>query len=496
MKLRVLLATIIMSLGLAGIASASLWSLYNEIGQPLPSIAERAIKAAECGIYKYTGTYSQNVALEKCIRGDGLIGYSVATGYQKTLSTSMTSNQTYVPVSSLTLKDGTTLEMSDLGDKVFLVIEPGKSKEEIVMCTDINTSTLRFTGCTRGLAFSGTAVTAVTANQYAHSAGSVVVMSNVHYTYEQYVDTNDKDQTLNGIKTYTQFPIIATSTALPTTNAMFATKYYVDTVGAGGFTSVNVSTTRGLSVDGSSPEKVGINASTTKGLTFDTVGKLYIIASTTQGISVDVNGLYIDGSDSLTWSGTQTYTGSAVFNGNITAATSTFTSTTVSSLRIGVTSTASLIDGTNANSLHTHTIIATSSGIYSTSSANSINTNYDQVIDCGFAPTEVAIRYKLMGYSNAGSAATFSWGTAIYRGTTIIQNHYVAQNSIDAAGYDSVGIAAATPTVGDAGSTGSLVATVAVSAVSSNNVTVRVSQVGGSSAGTGYTQSYGITCYR
>jgi hypothetical protein len=88
-------------------------------------------------------------------------------------------------------------------------------------------------------------------------------MSNVHYVYEQYADINDKDQTIGGIKTFTSFPVFATSTQLPTTNGQFATKYYVDNVGAGGFTAGNVMASSGLKVFGTSPEKVGVDFVTT-----------------------------------------------------------------------------------------------------------------------------------------------------------------------------------------------------------------------------------------
>jgi hypothetical protein len=103
-------------------------------------------------------------------------------------------------------------------------------------------------------------------------------MSNVHYVYEQLTDI-DTAQTVTGPWTFsssTTFTYLPTSTTTnPTEDGQFATKYYVDTVGAGGFTSLNVSTTRGLSVDGSSPERVRINASSTTGMTFDSSGRLY-----------------------------------------------------------------------------------------------------------------------------------------------------------------------------------------------------------------------------
>lgn len=230
----------------------------------------------------------------------GNLGFTVATRYKTTLSTSMTSVQTTLPVSSLITQDSHTLTMADLGTKVFLTVEPGGNKEEIIMCTGILSSS--WTGCTRGLAFYGTSTASVAANQKTHSAGSVVIMSNVHYVYDEAVD-KDSAETIEGIKTFTSLPIGPSS--IPTANYQFANKYYVDYVGAGGFTSLNASTTRGLSVDGSVPERVGINASTTTGVAFDTTGKLY--QKVTTGLLTGSNGIGIDYSTNNTWTGTNTF---------------------------------------------------------------------------------------------------------------------------------------------------------------------------------------------
>ena len=151
----------------------------------IPILVILGAAAISAGVSSLVSNYNQDDPVK--------LGYSVATGYEKNLRTSMNSTQTYVPVTSLELKDSTTLDMSVLGDKVFLTVSPGTSREEIVMCTDISTSTTNFTSCTRGLAFSGDTETAVSGNRYAHTAGSKVVMSNVHYVYEQYVERNEND---------------------------------------------------------------------------------------------------------------------------------------------------------------------------------------------------------------------------------------------------------------------------------------------------------------
>lgn len=115
-----------------------------------------------------------------------MLGYSIITNYQTVLSASISSSQTTIPVSSLKTKDGHTLVKSDFGEYIYLSLETGAVKEEIIRCTDISGSS--FTGCTRGLAFYGTSTSAVVGNQYAHSAGSKVTMSNVHYVYQEFID--------------------------------------------------------------------------------------------------------------------------------------------------------------------------------------------------------------------------------------------------------------------------------------------------------------------
>jgi hypothetical protein len=215
MKKKLLLLIIPLVL-MAGVVKAE--TLYTFFQGKLPSIAERAKLSDD---KNYTGTHEQNVRLLDKLKN--LLGYSVVSAYRTTLSSPVTSTQTSIPVSSLATKDGHTLTMADLGDRVFLTIEPGGAKEEIVMCTTI--SGTAWATCTRGLAFYGTAMTAVTANQKTHSAGSVITISNVHYVYDQLVD-KDAAETIAGLKTYTTIPQIPTTA--PTLNAEVASKKYVD----------------------------------------------------------------------------------------------------------------------------------------------------------------------------------------------------------------------------------------------------------------------------
>ncbi len=192
------------------------------------SYQERAMMAAECGIFNYHGTAQQNSSPEviECFKRlsgkNDLLGFSVVTRYRTNLSTSITGSQSTIPVSSMTSFDGTTLTMGLLGSKVFLSLEPGSAREEIVMCTGISGNT--WTGCTRGLAFTGTSTTAVSANQKSHNAGSVVVMSNVHYVYDELVDKESGDVLTN----FLYYNASTSANLISATGTALVSRAYVD----------------------------------------------------------------------------------------------------------------------------------------------------------------------------------------------------------------------------------------------------------------------------
>lgn len=274
-------------------------------------------------------------------------GYTPVTGYESRTTQYVTAAATTIPVASTKDKSGTQIDLSNISTgtvKVYLNLEPGGANEEPIVCTGVTSAS--WTGCTRGLAFQGSSEVSVSANQKSHNAGSKIILTNIGQFYNQYVSV-DGDQTINDIKTFTTFPRISTSTNLPSNNGDFATKFYVDSVGAGGFTAVNVSTTRGLSVDGSSPEKVGVNASSTTGMAFDANGKLYQKTSSTKGIASDSNGVYLDTTQARSWTGQHTFTVTT------TLATTTVTTLNATAINIGGTSTAPLVNGA-VTTLHAH----------------------------------------------------------------------------------------------------------------------------------------------
>ena len=241
------------------------------------------------------------------------VGAVVSTGYKAKITASITAGATSIQVSSINDINGLALPLTAL-NKGYFNIEPGGSRQEQIVCTGVSAGQL--TGCTRGLVATGNSETSSTTLALAHNAGSTIILTNISQFFNSYIDTTN-NQTVSGIKTFNSFPLIATSTTLPTTDGQFATKKYVDTVGAGGFTSANASSTQGLQVFGTSPETVGVKASSTGGIGISSTG-IYIKASSTSGLKTDVNGLAVDGTQSFTFSGTTTFSGNNSFTGSTT----------------------------------------------------------------------------------------------------------------------------------------------------------------------------------
>lgn len=302
----------------------------------------RAAWAAQNGIWGWTDSRDQKAMLYDAMCGEESLGFTVVTDYQKNLSAPMTAVQSFIPVTSLTLKDGTVVSTTAFGDKVFLTLEPGAAKEEIVMCTGVDTSALQFTGCTRGLAFSGTNTAGVAANQKTHSSGVAVVISNVHYVYQQFVDITGGDQSVTGTKTFNAntlpfgdnttgtgkqiifrvgqasgnpyFKVVGPSGSNTTSTFLFSVDGTSELQLNSNGTVLTVDPTKGLTLSGG---VLSINASSTAGMAFDSDGKLYVSVSSTGGLAFDSLGrLKIDGGQGFTFSGNVSFTGDVTYTGS------------------------------------------------------------------------------------------------------------------------------------------------------------------------------------
>lgn len=164
----------------------------------------------------------------------------VVTGWISSLSASITSTQTTIPVVSIQTNDDTpTTIVAGLIDSVgYMVIEPNSVRTEIIKFTGITDNgdgSGSLTGVTRGLQFSGTQETLQSGNNKAHQAGSKIIMSNAHFYLDDLVDLSS-DETISGTKTFSALP--TTTAGDPTGDNQFARKAYVDAT-ATGTTSIN-----------------------------------------------------------------------------------------------------------------------------------------------------------------------------------------------------------------------------------------------------------------
>src|SRR3990167_6775971 len=159
----------------------------------------------------------------------------VISNWKTTLSASITSSQTTIPVSSIQTSDDTkvTITTALIDSFGYMTIEPGSSRVEIIKFTGITSNgdgTGTLTGVTRGLAFSGATETELSGNAKAHQAGSTIMMSNVQYYYDKLVDT-DQTETVAGIKIFSS--LAQTTAGNPVADNDYARKAYVDQTATG-----------------------------------------------------------------------------------------------------------------------------------------------------------------------------------------------------------------------------------------------------------------------
>lgn len=243
-------------------------------------------------------------------------GYTPVTGYQSRTTSYVAASAATIPVASTKDPAGNQIVLSNISSsstvKVYFNLEPGTSREEGIYCTGVTSAS--WTGCVRGLPFQGGSDVASTTLQIAHNAGAPIIMTNISQFYNEFVAV-DGTQDIYGLKVFTTFPRFSVTSTSPTMGAEFATKFYVDTVGAGGFTANNVSSTLGLQAISSGTPNcptaaacVGINASSTASTNG---GFLKFVEVSTGKIYWDVVS-FIAGSWS--WSGTQTFQAATILN--------------------------------------------------------------------------------------------------------------------------------------------------------------------------------------
>lgn len=227
--------------------SASLYNYYQERGLSLPSVAERTAAAKHCGISSYTGSYSQNLALEACLRGDSL-GASipiVVALYEDSLATKLTQTAT----STFTLVRGTDKQGRSLSGYYGFVIDEGTTNEEffLVTCSGI-TCTIN----TRGIDIVD-GETNVPTLQHEHRRAAIAKITNFPQLAILSRILNGEETTPGGLTFGTGTIYGATTALLSSQTSSLANVEYVNNVATSG--APNASTvTKGLAEEATNAE--------------------------------------------------------------------------------------------------------------------------------------------------------------------------------------------------------------------------------------------------
>jgi hypothetical protein len=160
------------------------------------------------------------------------------------------------------------------------------------------------------LAFIGLSTAEVSANKKTHSASSQILMSNVHYVYNQLVD-KESAETIGGVKTYTSYPKISTYVA-PTADEEFATKKYIDDTAIAGSPKASASVF-GVSRLSSLASTTNPTALSLEEVATTTGANKVVRASSTGKIDPS----FLNGTDNYTFNGNSTFNGTTTANGRV-----------------------------------------------------------------------------------------------------------------------------------------------------------------------------------
>lgn len=250
------------------------------------------------------------ITLMGLVQGIFGAGYTPVTGYESRTTSQIAAGASTIPVASVSDPAGNIISVAALSAsstaRMYFNVEPGGTRQELFYCTGISSLTL--TGCVGGLAFQGSDLATSSTLQKVHPAGSKIIMTNIGQSYNEYIAVSGA-QTKFDLLTFNQLPQATSSSAVPTSNAEFVTKFYADTVGTAGLTAAAAtsglfaySTLSNCSTTGTC---LGVYISTTSsGLYFGGISsnQLLVQTSSTGGLVVNGSGrLVIDTSDSIIW---------------------------------------------------------------------------------------------------------------------------------------------------------------------------------------------------
>lgn len=418
-------------------ASASLWEYY---GGNLPSIEERAEIAQQAGIVQfpgdYYGTLGQNLALETFLRGEG---YSDTFGsvfrpsnYKTTLAESLTataSTTENIRVSSITI-DGHALTDSDVGDYIILTINPGAGNEERIACTGgtyTSGTDVGWERCTRGMTRYST--TAVSTRLKSHSPGETVIISNDDaFLAEQYAAVDD-EESIYAKWTYRLYPEILSTLGYATSSYQFVTFDQLNAIASQG---VATSTE---SVFGGSYLATQLEMASS---TFD-AGMPTVLYSQYSTSSPDVRGIYIPVSENdgyLNQGWLDLLNESWTFN-NLTSATSTFTTSTITQLGVTGNGTSTFAGGVDitgdldisGNLIFGGDIPETIESDVLSDFVSTTAGTLDTDITLGWRPKKILLNYFVQGHTDSGSTNIYTgeFGDAMFSGTTMVYKNIIWQ---------------------------------------------------------------------
>jgi len=413
----------------------TLWEYFN--GR-LPSIEKRTWLAEQCGISNYSANYQQNVDLLNCLKDEDnrlsneflleapegeLIGagYLPVTGYQSRTTSYISSSAATIPVVSTKDKAGNQIDLTNISAsgtvRVYMNLEPGTTREEPVVCTGLTATT--WTGCTRGLSFQGTSETSSTTIAVAHNAGAPIIITNIAQFFNQYVSI-DGAQLVNGLKTFSTLPYVPVGT--PTDGREVVSWETLQNIVVSGAPTSTESVT-GITQLGTQVEM----ASSTFNALAPTVlytqyststpgsAGLWAVVSENDG---KISQSWLDLSENYTWTGTHSFV------------TSTITTSTINTLNIGSKPANNLVNGSNADTLHIHTLdlVTTTAAQYTSTTSSGLQTWLSFTLPGNTLESGNAIR--ITAYISDFDQQNNEWTTSTlkYGGQT------VAQGAIKSAG--------------------------------------------------------------
>lgn len=238
--------------------------------------------------------------------------YTPESFYSTTLASAITASQNTIPVTTApTITSG------------YLVLEAGNStNREIILYTGVSGTTL--TGVTRGLSTTASAPTAGTGK--AHAAGVDISNRDVHYYFSQYYDF------LVGVSaTGSNAMRIGDGNTISASNRL----WYAQTSSLSAFWGLSASGQMVVSEDGVTSYVISAGGSgVTAGTSIDiTAGAVSVTKLSTGGLTTsagrlavgvssllarDANGLRVDTTSAMEWSGAQTWNGASTFASSAT----------------------------------------------------------------------------------------------------------------------------------------------------------------------------------